>query len=52
MMSAYSISLEQPKKPHVQYTQREEKLSKLKEIENNNENKGVAWVSFGLDKDF
>ena len=43
-------------KPRVQHAQKEEKLPEklpeLKEIEDNDEEDRVAWVSFGLDKDF
>ena len=41
-----------PKKPQVQCTQKEEKLPELKEVEEDDEEEGVAQVSFGLDKDF
>ena len=40
------------KKPYVQQAQKEEKLPKLKEIEDDNEEEGVAWVHFGLENDF
>ena len=41
-----------PKKPCVQRAQKEEKLPKLKEIEDDNDEEGVARVHFGLEKDF
>ena len=40
-----------PKKPRVQCAQKKEKLPKLKEVKDDKE-EGVAWVSFGLEKDF
>ena len=40
------------KKPHVQHVRKEEKLPELKEIEDDNEDEGVAQVAFGLEKDF
>ena len=39
------------KKPQVQRAQKEEKLPELKEIEDDDE-EGVAWVHFGIEKDF
>ena len=41
-----------PKKPRVQRARKEEKLPELKEIEDDEEDEGVAWVHFGLGKDF
>ena len=52
MVSACLAFSECLKKPHIQHTQKEKKLSEFKEIEDNNEEEGVAWISFGLDKDF
>ena len=52
MANAYPNFSDTSKKPQVQCAQKEEKLSKLKEIEDNDEEEGVAQVSFGLDKDF
>ena len=40
------------KKPQVQHTQKEEKLPELKEIEDDDEDEGVAQVHFRMDKDF
>ena len=51
MANACSNFPNTPKKPRVQHVQKEEKLPELKEIEDDEE-EGVAWVSFGLDKDF
>ena len=52
MANACPNFLDTPKKPWVQCTQKEEKLSELKEIEDNDDKEGVAQVSFRLDKDF
>ena len=52
MVSACPTFTDPPKKPHVQHAQKEEKLPELKEIEDDNEEEGVARVSFRLDKDF
>ena len=41
-----------PKKPRIQCARKEEKLSELKEIEDDNDEEGVARVHFGLEKDF
>ena len=41
-----------PKKPHVQHARKEEKLPELIEIKDDEEDEGVAWVAFGLEKDF
>ena len=41
-----------PKKPCVQHAWKEEKLPELREIEDDNEEDGVAQVSFRLEKDF
>ena len=52
IVSACPAFSDLPKKPRVQHAQKEEKLPELKEIEDNKEDKGVAWVAFGLEKDF
>ena len=52
MANACSTFSDPSRKPHIQHTQKEEKLPELKEIEDNNEEDGVAWVSFRLDKAF
>ena len=36
----------------VQHAWKEEKLPELKEIEDNDEEEGVGWVHFRLNKDF
>ena len=51
-MSACPNFSNTPKKPCVQRTRKEEKLPELKEIEDDEEEEGVAKVSFGLEKDF
>ena len=51
MANACPIFSDPPKKPHIQHAQKEEKLPKLKEIKDDEE-EGVALVSFRLDKDF
>ena len=43
---------ESPKKPKVQCACKEEKLPKLKKIEDDEGDEGVAQVSFSLEKDF
>ena len=40
------------KKSRIQCAQKEEKLPKLKEVEDDDEEEGVAQVSFRLEKDF
>ena len=52
MASACPTFSEPFKKPRVQCTQKEEKLPELKEIEDDEEDEGVAQVAFGLEKDF
>ena len=53
MVSACPGTIQEPfKKPHVQCACKEEKLPELKEIEDEEEDKGVAWVSSRLNKDF
>ena len=52
MASTCPTFTDPPKKPHVLHARKEEKLSKLKEIEDDEEDEGVAWVHFGLEKDF
>ena len=52
MASACPTFSDSPKKPRVQCAHKEEKLSELKEIEDNDEDEGVAWVLFRLDKGF
>ena len=52
MVSTCPAFSDPPRKPCVQCVQKEEKLPELKEIEDDNEEDGVAQVSFGLDKDF
>ena len=52
MVSACPAFSDPPKKPQVQRAQKEEKLPELKEIEDDKEDEGVAWVAFGLEKDF
>ena len=52
MVSTCSIFLDPPKKPRIQHAQKEEKLPELKEIEDDDKDEGVAWVAFGLEKDF
>ena len=52
MVSICSTFSDLLKKPHIQHAQKEEKLPKLKEIEDDNKEDEVAWVSFRLDKDF
>ena len=52
MVNACPMLSDQSRKPHVQYTWKEEKLPELKEIEDDEEDEGVAQVSFRLDKDF
>ena len=52
MASACPAFSDPPKKPCVQHAWKEEKLPNLKEIEDNDEEEGVAQVHFGLDKDF
>ena len=52
MASICSTFLDSFKKPHMQCVCKEEKLPELKEIEDDNEDEGVAQVSFGLNKDF
>ena len=52
MASACPTFSDPSKKLHVQCAQKEEKLSELKKIEDDNEEERVAQVSFRLDKDF
>ena len=52
MANAYPTFSDPSKKPQVQRTQKEEKLPELKEIEDDDEEEGVAQVHFGLNKDF
>ena len=52
MVNACPTFSDSPKKPRIQCAQKEEKLPELKEIEDGNEEEGVAWVHFGLEKDF
>ena len=52
MAPTCSNFLETPKKPHVQHAYKEEKLPELKEIKDNDKDKGVAQAFFRLDKDF
>ena len=52
MVSTCPAFSDLPKKPHIQCAQKEEKLTELKEIEDNDEEDGVARVSFRLEKDF
>ena len=49
MASAYP-TFTNPRKPYVQHAWKEEKFPELKEIDEDED--GVAWVSFRLDKDF
>ena len=51
MVSVCPIFSDLPKKLHVWCAWKEEKLPKLKEIEDEEEEEGVAQVSFVLDKD-
>ena len=52
MASACPAFANPPKKPRVQCARKEEKLPELKEIEDNDDEEGVAQVHFGLEKDF
>ena len=51
MANAYPNFPDPLRKPWVQCAQKEQKLPELKKIKDDNE-EGVAQVSFGLDKDF
>ena len=52
MVNACPIFSDPSKKPCIQHAQKEEKFPELKEIENDEEEEGVAQVHFGLEKDF
>ena len=52
MVSACPAFSDPPKKPCVQRARKEEKLPELKEIEDDEEDEGVARVAFRLEKDF
>ena len=52
MASACPAFTDPPKKPRVQHARKEEKLPELKEIEDDDDEEGVARVHFGLEKDF
>ena len=52
MASACPAFADPPKKPRVQRARKEEKLPELREIEDDDEEEGVAQVHFRLEKDF
>ena len=52
IVSACPTFSDPPKKPCIQCARKEERLPELKEIEDDKEDKGVARVVFGLEKDF